>query len=160
MWLKYGFLANEEAVIIVNTVGTTLFLAYSLVFWKYASNIRMTYQQFFTALMVLCLTFTYTEWYEVNRAEAIKVVGKFERNHRYCSIVVRNYALQLFQFHRIFMLYSYSSLFCCSLLYARGCVPQEIYRNATNAVDPNVIFGISAMVCIGFACQRSILTSA
>lgn len=76
MWLKYGFLANEEAVIIVNSVGTTLFLAYSLVFWQYANNIRTIYQQFFLALLVLCLTFTYTEWYEVNRTEAIEVVGK------------------------------------------------------------------------------------
>lgn len=69
-------MANEEAVIIVNTVGSTLFLAYSLVFWMYASNIRTIYRQFFLALVVLCVTFTYTDWYEVNRSEAIEVVGK------------------------------------------------------------------------------------
>lgn len=79
MWLKYGFLANEEAVIIVNSVGTTLFLAYSIVFWQYANNIQTIYRQFFIALVVLCLTFTYTEWYEVNRAEAIEVVGKGDK---------------------------------------------------------------------------------
>lgn len=76
LWLRYGFLANEEAVIIVNTVGSTLFLAYSVVFWMYASNIRTIYRQFFLALVVMCVTFTYTDWYEVNRSEAIEVVGK------------------------------------------------------------------------------------
>lgn len=88
MWLKYGFLANEEAVIIVNSVGTTLFLAYSIVFWQYANNIRTIYRQFFIALLVLCLTFTYTEWYEVNRAETIEVVGKSRRfRHLYTHIL-------------------------------------------------------------------------
>lgn len=79
MWLKYGFLANEKAVIIVNIIGSTLFFSYSVVFWLFTLNPRTVYRQFFASILVLGLTLTYTEWYEVNRAESIEVIGKNKR---------------------------------------------------------------------------------
>lgn len=75
LWLKYGILANETTVILVNSVGSTLFLGYFVVFWMFTVNTSSIYRQFFGALLVLGLTLSYTDYYEANRAEAIEVVG-------------------------------------------------------------------------------------
>lgn len=77
LWLKYGTLANEKTVIFVNTVGAALFFSYFLVFWMFTVSTRALYRQFFTAILVLGLVLSYTEYFEENRAEAIEVVGKF-----------------------------------------------------------------------------------
>lgn len=73
--MKYGFLSNEKAVILVNSVGATLFFVYFIIFWMFTVNTRTIYRQFFAAILVLGLTLTYTELYEMNRAEAIEITG-------------------------------------------------------------------------------------
>lgn len=35
LWLRYGFLTQEESIILVNTIGATLFLAYSITYLCY-----------------------------------------------------------------------------------------------------------------------------
>lgn len=77
LWLKYGILANETTVILVNAVGSTLFLCYFIVFWMFSVNTSAIYRQFFSAILVLGLVLSYTEYFEENRAEAIEVVGKY-----------------------------------------------------------------------------------
>lgn len=76
LWLKYGILANETTVILVNTVGATMFFCYFVVFWMFTVNSGPIYRQFFGAILVLGLTLSYTDYYEINTDEAIKVVGK------------------------------------------------------------------------------------
>lgn len=76
LWLKYGLLAKENLLILVNTIGATLFLCYVVVFWRFAINKRSTCQQLFSVVMVLGITILYTEMYEINRAEAIEVMGE------------------------------------------------------------------------------------
>lgn len=83
LWLKYGFLANENLLIFVNSIGATLFMCYVIVFWRFTINKRSTCRQLFSVLLVLSITITYTEWYEVNRTEAIEVIG--ETNPRCAS---------------------------------------------------------------------------
>lgn len=78
LWLKYGILADETTVILVNTVGSTLFLGYFVVFWMFTVNTSAIYRQFFGALLVLGLTLSYTDYYEVNHTKAVEVVGKNE----------------------------------------------------------------------------------
>ncbi|XP_055294908.1 sugar transporter SWEET1 isoform X2 [Sitodiplosis mosellana] len=75
LWLKYGILANEKTVILVNTVGATLFFSYFIVFWMFSVSSSALYRQFFGAILVLGFVLSYTEYYEENRAEAIEVVG-------------------------------------------------------------------------------------
>lgn len=36
LWLRYGFLINEESMIFVNTIGGTLFLAYCMTYLFYS----------------------------------------------------------------------------------------------------------------------------
>lgn len=69
-------MANEKAVILVNIVGSTLFFIYFVVFWMFTINTRTLYRQFFAAILILGLTLSYTEWYQMNRDDAIKVMGK------------------------------------------------------------------------------------
>lgn len=80
LWLKYGILANETTVILVNAVGSTLFFCYFIVFWMFSVNTSAIYRQFFSAILVLGLVLSYTEYFEENRAEAIEVVGKYSTN--------------------------------------------------------------------------------
>lgn len=77
LWLKYGTLANETTVILVNTVGATLYLSYFIIFWMFTINTRAIYRQFFSAILALGLVLSYTGYYEENRAAAIEVVGEF-----------------------------------------------------------------------------------
>lgn len=60
----------------VNTVGSTLFFMYFVIFWMFTINARILYRQFFAAILVLGLTLSYTEWYQMNRDDAIKVMGE------------------------------------------------------------------------------------
>lgn len=76
LWLKYGFLANENLLVLVNSIGATLFMCYVIVFWRFTINKRSTCRQLFSVLLVLSITITYTEWYEMNRAKAIEVIGE------------------------------------------------------------------------------------
>ncbi|XP_031623750.1 sugar transporter SWEET1 isoform X2 [Contarinia nasturtii] len=75
LWLKYGTLANEMTVVLVNAVGATLFFSYFIVFWMFTVNTGAIYRQFFGAILVLGLVLSYTNYYQENRNEAIEVVG-------------------------------------------------------------------------------------
>lgn len=75
LWLKYAILSDEKAVIIVNSIGATLFFLYVLVFWVYTINKRAVCRQLLCVFVVLGLTIAYTQWYEKDKAEAIDVVG-------------------------------------------------------------------------------------
>lgn len=75
LWLKYAVLSEEKAVIIVNSIGATLFFIYVLVFWVYTINKRAICRQLLCVFLVLGLTIAYTQWYEKDTKEAIEVVG-------------------------------------------------------------------------------------
>lgn len=38
LWLRYGFLIQDSSIILVNTVGSTLFFAYVITFYLYSIN--------------------------------------------------------------------------------------------------------------------------
>lgn len=76
LWLKYGILANETTVVFVNCVGSTLYFSYFIVFWMFTVNTGPIYRQFFGALLVLGLTLSYTDYYEIDRSEAVEIVGE------------------------------------------------------------------------------------
>lgn len=39
-------------------------------------NTRTLYRQFFAAILVLGLTLSYTDWYQINKDDTIKVMGE------------------------------------------------------------------------------------
>lgn len=77
LWLKYGVLANEVTVVLVNAVGAILFFIYFVIFWLFTVNTSAIYRQFFACITILGLTLSYTDYYEIDRKEAVEVVGEF-----------------------------------------------------------------------------------
>lgn len=75
LWLKYGVLAKENAVILVNTIGTTLFLLYVMIYWVFTLNKKVALRQFVLAVAILLGAVSYTEFYEEDRQEALDVMG-------------------------------------------------------------------------------------
>lgn len=75
LWLKYGVLSNEMTVVLVNVIGACLFFIYFVIFWLFTVNTSAIYRQFFGCLVVLGLTLSYTDYYAIDRTEAVEVVG-------------------------------------------------------------------------------------
>lgn len=63
LWLRYGFLIDEPSMIIVNTVGSTLFIAYSATFYLYSIKKSTTLKQIVVAFTVLIAILCYSLYY-------------------------------------------------------------------------------------------------
>ncbi|XP_056638326.1 sugar transporter SWEET1 [Diorhabda sublineata] len=55
LWLRYGFLINDSSIILVNTVGATLFFAYVITFYLYSINKTVILRQFLCCLFLLII---------------------------------------------------------------------------------------------------------
>lgn len=75
LWLKYGVLAQESLVILVNIIGTTLFLLYVVIYWMFTINKKSTTRQLTFALTILLGSIYYTQIYEENPRKALEVMG-------------------------------------------------------------------------------------
>lgn len=129
LWLKYGILADETTVILVNAVGSTLFLGYFIVFWMFTVNTSTIYRQFFGALLVLGMTLAYTDYYEINRTEAIEVVGKSMRRS------INHFFSFIFQFYMFL-----SGYICCGITVlffaAPCCMLVDVFRKKCTEMLP------------------------
>lgn len=67
-------------VVLVNVIGACLFFIYFVIFWLFTINTSAIYRQFFGCLVVLGLTLSYTDYYAIDRTEAVEVVGEFGKN--------------------------------------------------------------------------------
>jgi len=74
LWLTYGKLTNERSVVIVNTVGSILFLSYTVVYYVFTVSKSSFLKQFFMSLLTLLLTIVYVQ-YEDDIDKAIQVMG-------------------------------------------------------------------------------------
>lgn len=63
LWLRYGFLINEPSMIIVNTVGATLFFSYSATFYVYSIKKSTTLKQIIVAIALLVAILWYSFYY-------------------------------------------------------------------------------------------------
>ncbi|PSN56762.1 hypothetical protein C0J52_00024 [Blattella germanica] len=62
MWLRYGFLLEDSSIIVVNTIGATLQLAYVLVFLYYTITKSMVMKQMTAVLIVLVVLIGYSQY--------------------------------------------------------------------------------------------------
>lgn len=150
-------------MILVNTVGSTLFLSYFVVFWMFTVNTSVIYRQFFGALLVLGLTLSYTDYYEIDHAKAVEIVGKCLKKYVWMTNLTRHLYTRSYSdlyLPRLHLLWNYSFILCCTMLYANGCISKKMYRNVTTAVNFDVIHRFSAMVCIWPHSKWSISSSA
>jgi len=75
LWLKYGFLTNEQSLILVNTIGATLMFTYSIIYYIFTINKRLTIKQFLVVINILVMAIIYT-FYEEDLNKSISVIGK------------------------------------------------------------------------------------
>ncbi|CAH1987974.1 unnamed protein product [Acanthoscelides obtectus] len=59
LWLRYGFLIEDTSLILVNTVGSTLFFSYVVTFYLYSVRRGTVLQQFMLCLFVLSMVLLY-----------------------------------------------------------------------------------------------------
>lgn len=78
MWLTYGKLTNERSVVIVNTIGSMLFLLYTLVYYVFTVTKSSFLKQFFMALLSLLLTIGYVQ-FETDLDKAVQMMGEADK---------------------------------------------------------------------------------
>ncbi|KAJ8932794.1 hypothetical protein NQ314_014498 [Rhamnusium bicolor] len=59
LWLRYGFMIQDRSLILVNTVGATLFFAYVVTFYLYSIKKTSVIRQFVGCLLFLIVTLLY-----------------------------------------------------------------------------------------------------
>nr|CAI5842594.1 unnamed protein product [Callosobruchus analis] len=59
LWLRYGFLINDTSLILVNTVGATLFFSYVVTFYLYSVKRGTVLQQLLCCLLLLSMVLIY-----------------------------------------------------------------------------------------------------
>ncbi|XP_011209738.1 sugar transporter SWEET1 [Bactrocera dorsalis] len=79
-WLRYGMLTDERSVILVNIIGSFLFLCYTMIYYIFSVNKKSYMRQFGIVLCILFSVWYYTNLVETE-AEKIRIMGLV------CSIV-------------------------------------------------------------------------
>jgi solute carrier family 50 (sugar transporter) len=74
LWLRYGILVNENAVIVVNAIGVFLFALYCISYFLFCVNKRRLSHQLCLVLLMITFTIGYS-YFEPNDDEASKLVG-------------------------------------------------------------------------------------
>jgi solute carrier family 50 protein (sugar transporter) len=74
LWLRYGFFINERSIILVNTIGASLFFAYVITFFIYSIKKSIVIRQGVSCCFLLVATLLYVENKE-NFEEAKKCLG-------------------------------------------------------------------------------------
>ncbi|KDR15497.1 RAG1-activating protein 1-like protein [Zootermopsis nevadensis] len=74
IWLRYGFLLQDPSLIIVNTIGTSLQLAYVVTFYFYTIAKSVVVKQMLGVTAVLLALLSYTQ-YETDLNQAKTLVG-------------------------------------------------------------------------------------
>ncbi|CAD7013853.1 unnamed protein product [Ceratitis capitata] len=73
-WLRYGLLTDEHSVVLVNIIGSFLFLCYTLVYYIFSVNKKSYLRQFGIVLCMLLGVWYYTNSIELE-AEKIRLMG-------------------------------------------------------------------------------------
>ncbi|SPP75153.1 sugar transporter SWEET1 [Drosophila guanche] len=76
-WLRYGVLTEEQSIVLVNVIGSTLFLIYTLIYYVFTINKRAFVKQFAFVLAVLIGVIIYTNRLEDQRNQMIHITGIF-----------------------------------------------------------------------------------
>lgn len=74
IWLKYGLLTNERSLVIVNSIGVALMLAYTVVFYLFTTRRRDTIRISSISFIFLCLVLIYAS-IEEDHLQATERIG-------------------------------------------------------------------------------------
>lgn len=67
--------------------------------------------------------------------------------------------VQIVEISRLHLLWNYGFIFCCTMLYAVGCISKEMYRNVATSVNFDVIHRFGSVVCLWSYSKWSIFAS-
>ncbi|KAG4071453.1 hypothetical protein HA402_011607 [Bradysia odoriphaga] len=135
LWLTYGKLTNERSVVIVNTIGSMLFLLYTVIYYVFTVSKSSFLKQFFLALLTLLLTLGYVQ-YETDFDQARQVMGLL-----CCSVSVLFFAAPLTMLLHVVRIKNVESLpfplilsnFFVSLeWFIYGCLIKDDFLQITN----------------------------
>ncbi|VEN61002.1 unnamed protein product [Callosobruchus maculatus] len=59
LWLRYGFLIDDTSLILVNTIGATLFFSYVVTFYLYSIRRGTVMQQFMFCMLLMSMVLFY-----------------------------------------------------------------------------------------------------
>ncbi|ALC42194.1 slv [Drosophila busckii] len=74
-WLRYGVLTNEQSVVTVNIIGSTLFLIYTMIYYVFTVNKRGYVKQFGIVLAILIGVIIFTNTLEDEPEKMIRITG-------------------------------------------------------------------------------------
>lgn len=77
-WLRYGILTNEQSIVMVNIIGATLFLIYTLVYYVFTVNKRSYVKQFAVVLTLLIGVVVFTNNLQDEPQKMIHITGELE----------------------------------------------------------------------------------
>ncbi|RZC42968.1 sugar transporter SWEET1, partial [Asbolus verrucosus] len=104
LWLRYGFFIEERSIILVNTVGASLFFAYVITFLIYSIKKSTVIRQFVGCCIILTLTLLYVQ-HKDNFEEAKKCLGVV-----CCIVTILFFAAPLASFFHVIKVKSTESL--------------------------------------------------
>nr|CAD7592944.1 unnamed protein product [Timema genevievae] len=89
LWLRYGFFIRDNSLILVNTFGASLQLAYVITYYLYCVKKSLVCRQMFTACTVLVVTLAYSEY------ETDLLVAKYRVGLLCCLVTIIFFAAPL-----------------------------------------------------------------
>lgn len=105
-WLRYGILTNEQSIVMVNIIGATLFLIYTLVYYVFTVNKRAYVKQFAVVLTLLIGVVVFTNNLQGEPQKMIHITGELDLVSVYTYI-----RFQLVQ--QLITFYMISGIMCC-----------------------------------------------
>lgn len=75
LWLRYGILVNENALIFVNSVGVFLFSIYCISFYMFTVNKRRMSHQLILVFLMIAFSIAYSQ-VEPDDLQASRLIGK------------------------------------------------------------------------------------
>lgn len=99
LWLKYGFLTQESAVVLVNAIGCFLFAIYCCTYCIFTVNKKRFLQQMFLVLTMIVFTIVNSRL-EIDDVKASKLIGEQTPKIAYLNDLC---------------VFKFSGLLCCSV---------------------------------------------
>lgn len=79
LWLRYGILVKEDALIVVNSIGVFLFSLYCISYFLFCINKRRLSHQLCLVLLMITFSIGYSH-FEPDDKEASKLIGKISKS--------------------------------------------------------------------------------
>ncbi|XP_070502733.1 sugar transporter SWEET1-like [Chironomus tepperi] len=97
LWLRYGFLINENSLILVNSIGAFLFSLYCITYFTFTVNKRRFYHQIALVLLMITFSIVYSR-VELDNVKASKLIGLL-----CCSVGVFFFASPLIKLRHVIL---------------------------------------------------------